>query len=147
MMKTIKTLTMTLLFVLQMTACNAGDKVITSNDLPAAAQTFISKYFGGKQMSLVKKDKEGMKTHFDVIFADGTKLEFDNKGEWRDIEAKKDGVPAELVPAEISSYVSQNYPGQRILQIDRTRTRYEVDLSNGLELKFNKRFKLVGIDN
>ena len=115
-MKTIKTLTMTLLFVLQMTACNAGDKVITSNDLPAAAQTFISKYFGGKQMSLVK-------------------------------EAKKDGVPAELVPAEISSYVSQNYPGQRILQIDRTRTRYEVDLSNGLELKFNKRFKLVGIDN
>ena len=74
-------------------------------------------------------------------------MEFDNKGEWRDIEAKSDGVPAELVPAEINSYVSQNYPGQKILKIDRSHSRYEVDLSNGLELKFNKRFKLVEIDN
>ncbi len=146
-MKTIKILAMTLLLAIQMTACNAGDKVITGNELPAAAQTFISKYFSGKQVSLVKKDKEGMKNYYDVTFADGTKLEFDNKGEWRDIEANSDGVPAELVPAEINSYVSQNYPGQKILKIDRSHSRYEVDLSNGLELKFNKRFKLVEIDN
>ena len=53
----------------------------------------------------------------------------------------------DVVPAEINSYVSQNYPGQKILKIDRSHSRYEVDLSNGLELKFNKRFKLVEIDN
>ena len=61
-MKTIKILAMTLLLAIQMTACNAGDKVITGNELPAAAQTFISKYFSGKQVSLVKKDKEGLQT-------------------------------------------------------------------------------------
>lgn len=146
-MKTIKILMMTLLFALQTTACSGGDKVITFDELPAAAQAFISKYFGGKQVSLVKKDKDGLKTNYDVMLADGTKLEFDNKGEWKDVEAKTDGVPVELVPAEISSYVSKNYPGQRILQIDRHRSSFEVELSNRLELKFNKQFELTGIDD
>lgn len=147
MMKTIKILTMTLLFAFQAVACSGGDKVITVEALPAAAQTLIGKYFGGKQVSLVKKDKEGLKTYYDVVMADGVKLEFDSKGEWRDIEDKQNGVPAELVPAEISAYVAQNYSGQRILKIDRTRTGFEIDLANGLELTFNKQFKLTDIDD
>ena len=120
-MKTIKILAMTLLLAIQMTACNAGDKVTTGNELPAAAQTFISKYFSGKQVSLVKKDKEGMKNYYDVTFADGTKLEFDNKGEWRDIEAKSDGVPAELVPAEINSYACQHLHEPHRTSVDKRR--------------------------
>ena len=74
MMKTIKILTMTLLFAFQAVACSGGDKVITVEALPAAAQTLIGKYFGGKQVSLVKKDKEGLKTYYDVVMADGTEL-------------------------------------------------------------------------
>ena len=142
MMKTIKILTMTLLFAFQAVACSGGDKVITVEALPAAAQTLFGKYFGGKQVSLVKKDKEGLKTYYDVVMADGVKLEFDSKGEWRDIEDKQNGVPA-----EISAYVAQNYSGQRILKIDRTRTGFEIDLANGLELTFNKQFKLTDIDD
>ena len=149
MMKTIKILTMTLLFALQAAACacNEDDKVITFDELPAAAQAFISKYFGDKQVSLVKKDKEGLRTYYDVMLTDGTKLEFDKKGEWREIESKSNGVPTELVPAEINSYVSKNYPSQRILQIDRSNSIIEIELSNRLELKFNKRFELVGFDD
>ena len=55
MMKTIKILTMILLFAFQAVACSGGDKVITVEALPAAAQTLIGKYFGGKQVSLVKR--------------------------------------------------------------------------------------------
>lgn len=146
-MKTIKILTVTLLLALQWAACSGGDKVITVEALPAAARTLIGQYFGDKQVSLVKKDKDGLKTYFDVVMVDGTKLEFDNSGEWRDIEVKSNGVPAGIVPAEISSYVGQNYPGQRILQIDRIRSDFEIELSNGLELKFNKQFKLTEVDD
>lgn len=147
MMKTIKILAMTLLLGFYAAACSGGDKVITVNELPAAAQTFIGKYFNGKEVMLVKMDKEGMKTYYDVVLADGTKLEFDKKGEWRDIETKSEGVPATLVPTEISSYVSKNYPGQRILQIDRDRSGFQIELSNGLDLEFNKKFQLVEIDD
>ena len=147
MMKTIKILAMTLLLGFYAAACSGGDKVITVNELPVAAQTFIGKYFNGKEVMLVKMDKEGMKTYYDVVLADGTKLEFDKKGEWRDIETKSEGVPATLVPTEISSYVSKNYPGQRILQIDRDRSGFQIELSNGLDLEFNKKFQLVEIDD
>ena len=147
MMKTIKILAMTLLLGFYAAACSGGDKVITVNELPAAAQTFIGKYFGAKKVMLVKKDKEGVKTYYDVLMADGTKLEFDKKGEWRDIETKSEGVPATLVPTEISSYVSKNYPDQRILQIDRDRSGFQIELSNGLDLEFNKKFQLVEIDD
>ena len=138
---------MILLLAFQATGCSGGDKVITIDELPAPAKALISKYFGGKQVTLVKKDKEGLKTHYDVMLSDGTKLEFDKKGEWRDIKAKPDGVPTELVPTEIRNYVNQNYPGQKIIQIDRIRSNYEIDLSNELELKFNKRLELIGIDD
>ena len=147
MMKRIKIFAMTLLLGFYAAACSGGDKVITVNELPAAAQTFIGKYFNGKEVMLVKKDKEGVKTYYDVLMADGTKLEFDKKGEWRDIETKSEGVPATLVPTEISSYVSKNYPGQRILQIDRDRSGFQIELSNGLDLEFNKKFQLVEIDD
>ena len=147
MMKTIKILAMTLLLGFYAAACSGGDKVITVNELPVAAQTFIGKYFNGKEVMLVKMDKEGMKTYYDVVLADGTKLEFDKKGEWRDIETKSEGVPATLVPTEISSYVSKNYPGQRILQIDRDRSGFQIELSNGQDLEFNKKFQLVEIDD
>ena len=148
-MKTIKILTMTLLFALQAAACacNEDDKVITFDELPAAAQAFISKYFGDKQVSLVKKDKEGLRTYYDVMLTDGTKLEFDKKGEWREIESKSNGVTTELVPAEINKKKKKNYPSQRILQIDRSNSIIEIELSNRLELKFNKRFELIGFDD
>ena len=146
-MKTIKILTMTLLLTFQAAVCSGKDKVITFEELPVAAQTFIGNYFSGKQVSLVKKDKDGLKTHYDVVLADGTKLEFDSKGEWRDIEVRADEVPAALVPSEIKSYVSQKYPGQRIMQIDRSHNGYEIELSNKLDLKFNKQFKLTRIDD
>lgn len=39
------------------------------------------------------------------------------------------------------------YPDVRIVQIERDKRGYETDLSNGLEVRFNKQFKVVEIDN
>ena len=40
-----------------------------------------------------------------------------------------------------------NYPGQFIRQIDRNAYTWEVELSNGLEIKFDNQFNVIDIDD
>ena len=145
MMKTIKILTMTLLFAFQAVACSGGDKVITVEALPAAAQTLIGKYFGGKQVSLVKKDKEGLKTYYDVVMADGVKLEFDQSGAWTDVDCKNKAVPAAIVPEAIGQYVADNYASLTIVQIERENYGYDIELSNGLDIRFDRDYNVTRV--
>ena len=84
---------------------------------------------------------------YDVIFTNGEKIEFDSKGQWRDIECRQSRVPAALIPAAIANFVKKNYPQTTILKIERDRRTYEIELSNRLELKFNNSFQLIDIDD
>jgi len=46
--------------------------------------------------------------------------------------------PSQL-PAKIQSYIDANYPGARVIKAEaKGRGYFEVKLSNGVELKFNK---------
>jgi hypothetical protein len=56
-------------------------------------------------------------------------------------------VPAVLVPQLIATYVSTNFPGEIIVKIDKERHGYDVELSNDLDLKFNKKGMLIGMDD
>ncbi|MDD6687766.1 PepSY-like domain-containing protein, partial [Sodaliphilus pleomorphus] len=76
----------------------------------------------------------------------GEKLEFDRNGNWTEIDCKKSRVPVALVPSAIKNYVRKNYSGATIVQIEKARSGYEVQLSTGLELTFNKNFKVIDID-
>lgn len=138
---------MALMFVLQSTACSGGDKVIEMKDLPASAQSLVKDHFHGKQVLLVQKDIEGLRTSYDVVLNDGAKLEFDAKGKWIEIDCKPQNVPDALIPTIINDYVKQNFSEVRVVQIERDRHGYEIDLSNGLEIRFNKHFKVVKIDD
>ena len=56
-------------------------------------------------------------------------------------------VPANLVPANIATYVKSNFPGATIVKIDKERYGYDIELSNDLELKFNKNGKMLRVDD
>ena len=47
----------------------------------------------------------------------------------------------------IRNHVAQQHPDQRIVSIDRDSKDYEVKLSNGVELKFDLKFSLIGFDD
>lgn len=100
-----------------------NDRPIAVGELPASAQQFI-------------------KTHFD-----GAKVEFTKNGEWKDVECKYGEVPAAIVPQQIRDYVAKNYPDRKVTAIDRDRRDYEVELDNGLDLKFDLKFRLIDIDD
>ena len=84
---------------------------------------------------------------YKVVFVNGAKVEFTKNGEWKDVECKYGEVPAAIVPQQIRDYVAKNYPDRKVTAIDRDRRDYEVELDNGLDLKFDLKFRLIDIDN
>ena len=81
------------------------------------------------------------------MYTNGDKVEFDKKGNWRDIECKTSQVPAALIPAQIVANVNATFPGATITEIDQDRRGYSVKLSNGLELEYNRSFQIVELDD
>lgn len=124
-----------------------NEKLIQISQLPATAQQFIQNHFAGSTVAVAKMDDDYFDKSYDVIFSNGDKVEFDKKGEWTEIKSKTGTVPAGAVPAPILKQVSEKYPDARIIGIERDRRQYEVQLSSGWELTFDKNFNLVDIDD
>ena len=126
---------------------NAGnDKSITVNALPAKAQTLLNNHFNGQKVMLATIESGVVSRSYDVVLQNGTKLEFDKKGNLTEIDCKQGIVPALLIPQAIKSYLKDNYAGQSVKKIEMNKNEYEVELANGLDLTFNKHFQLIDID-
>ena len=118
------------------------DRVITYDQLPQAAQTFLKQHFAKKVPLLVTADWDD----YTIRYESGEKVEFDKNGNLKDIECYNSKVPNEVVPAQISSYISQNFPGKSIIKMERHRSVYEVKLNNGMEIEFNRNFQVIDTD-
>lgn len=136
-----------LVLSVSLTAFAGNDKPISEDKLPAAAREFIAKHFQGSEISLATVDRELRDTTYEVFFTNGNKVEFDRKGQWKDIDCKYSRVPESAVPQEINSHISTSHQGLYVKEIDRDKRDYEVKLSNGLELKFDLSFRLIGYDD
>ena len=126
---------------------NAGnDKPISVNALPAKAQTLLNNHFNGQKVMLATIESGVVSRSYDVVLQNGMKLEFDKKGNLTEIDCKQGIVPALLIPQAIKNYLKDNYAGQSVKKIEIKRNEYEIELSNGLDLTFNKHFQLIDID-
>ena len=126
---------------------NAGnDKPISVNALPAKAQILLSQHFNGQKVMLATIETGVINKTYDVVPQNGTKLEFDKKGNLTEIDCKQATVPDQLIPQAIKNYLMANYAGQSVKKIEMNKNEYEVELSNGLDLTFNKHFQLIDID-
>ena len=128
-------------------AANAGnDKPIAVNALPVKAQTLLSNHFNNQKVMLATIETGVINKTYDVVLQNGTKLEFDKKGNLTEVDSKQDIVPAQLIPQAIRNYLKDNYAGQSVKKIEINKNEYEVELANGLDLTFNKHFQLIDID-
>lgn len=128
-------------------AANAGnDKPISVNALPAKAQTLLNNHFNGQKVMHATIESGVVSRSYDVVLQNGTKLEFDKKGNLTEINCKQGIVPALLIPQAIKNYLKDNYAGQSVKKIEMNKNEYEVELTNGLDLTFNKHFQLIDID-
>lgn len=126
---------------------NAGnDKPINVKELPAKAQTLLTKHFKGQKVMLATIESGVVSRSYDVVLRNGTKLEFDKKGNLTEIDCKQSIVPSQLIPQPIKNYLKENYKGEAVRKIELNKKEYEVELTNGIDLTFNKHFQLIDID-
>lgn len=112
---------------------------ISQSELPKAALTFINKYFSSDHIRKVEKDNGRRGTEYEVDFMSGAEAEFRADGEWKEVKAAKgNAIPAAIIPSAIAEYVNTNFKGQSIVEISRKRGGYEVELSNGSELRLTE---------
>lgn len=134
-----KYLILTVALICSVMTVLAQDKyTINRNDLPEPAQKFLTEYFPKSKVSMVKTDKHLLKkTDYDVKLVNGTKIEFSNSGKWTSVDCKKSAVPDGIIIRPIRTYVKNNYSGEKIVMIKKTSSKYEVKLSNDIELTFS----------
>ena len=123
------------------------DRPIEVTQLPADAQRTVKTDFSGRRVAMAKIDDGLFYNGYNVVFTNGDKVEFDSHGQWKDISCKYSSVPASVIPKPIRNYLKSNYPKMKVLEIERNKKNYEVKLSNGLEITFNRDYKVTDIDD
>mgnify|MGYP006346795089 FL=1 len=127
---------------------NAQDKLIDLGQLPKQAQNFIKTYSSKLSVAYVKlEDELFSKKSYEVKMNDGSEFEFDKNGEWKEIDMKRKSIPLSLIPQAIKEYVEKSFPKNNIVKLSRSSSKYEIELSNGLDLVFNSKGKFLRIDD
>jgi hypothetical protein len=128
------------------TLASCYEKPVTFEQLPAAAQTYISSNFPSVKVTVATKDDDLIRPDYDVRLSDGTMIEFDHSGALKKVSSKN-GISSDLVPAAIRDYVNKHYPEAGFMEYEVGRRTHEVKLTNRLEFKFNSNYHLVEVDD
>ena len=125
-----------------------GERLITETELPKAAQEFLSSHFKGKKPAYIVAEHKRVGTEYEVVYADRTEVDFRTDGQWESVESKYSPVPESVLPAQIRDFVKNgNFSGQFIRGIERGIYTWEIELSTGLEVKFDMQFEVIGYDD
>lgn len=141
-------LALVLMAIMTVGAIVARDKVYYNDScLPQSAKTILSRNFKSK-VHHVKVDKKTFGgDEYEVVLQNGTEIDFDSDGNWKEIDCGKSGVPSSLVLKPIATYVKKNFNNSPIVKIEVDRNHYEVELLNGAELKFDRSGRFLKVDD
>ncbi len=128
------------------TAC-ADEQLITYDQVPEPAKAIVAAHFDATQVAYVLLDKGLFDDEYEVRFNDGRTIEFNKAGELQKVDCKQTKVPAALVPEPVLTYVKANFPNAFITEWGKDDRGYKAELINGLDLKFNRQYEFVRIDD
>lgn len=126
-------------------SCTEKDTIINAKELPTNAQTFISTNWPDATVNTAIKDRDGAIIEYNVILSDATKIEFDKKGNWESVD-NNNGIPTGFILSPIVTYVTTNFANDSITEISKDDFGYDVELSNHIDLEFDKKGNFKRID-
>ena len=118
----------------------------TAQALPEVITTFVKQHFPNASIVGVEPDYDNGGLEYDVYLSDGTQIDFDANHQWDQVESMR-GVPAFFIPKAISSYVRGSYQNMVITKVNKEYHGYEIELSNGLDLNFDRSGRFMGMDD
>jgi hypothetical protein len=128
-------------------AAQADERQINIGHMPRVALDFLKTYFADSLVTSANIERDVLDTDYEVKLVDGTEIDFDGRGEWTEITNRRSGVAATMLPLKITEYVKANYPDAHYIKIERGSRKYEVKLTNGLELLFSLNGEMIGFDD
>ena len=143
--------------VLAVATVNAEGKMVPPESLPQKAKDFIAANFAGKSVGYAEKEfneyevqlnsapaaSEAVDSMTGATAASNVEIKFNGKGEWKTIKSYG-GVPAAVLLASITSYVTTNFADAKIVEAEKEKNRIELKLSTGMEVFFDKNGKFLG---
>ena len=136
---------LSILFV-SLTSC-ANDKPITFEQLPHAAQTFVTTHFPTLPVSHIMYEREGLREEYKVYLKSGVEIEFGAQGSFESVDCKISPVPETIIPEPIQAYVKQYFPESFIVSYSVDSRHLDAELSNGVDLIFNHSYDFVRVDD
>lgn len=130
-----------------MSLAKADDRPVTVDQLPQAARTFLNVNFPDDKISFATKDDDLIRPDYQVVLASGVMLKFNNAGDLEEIESRGKEIPDGIIPIQIVEMVKGHYPDVMITGYEVGRRTYEVKLSNRIELKLDKNFNVIEVDD
>ncbi len=125
----------------------ADGRPVTYADLPEAARSFIESTYPAKKVLYSTVDDDLILPDYTVVLEHGVKIQFEHSGRLEKIESGSSCIPENIIPVQICDYVRTHYPDAKVTGYEVGKRSYEVKLSNRMELKFNRHFNLVEIDD
>lgn len=120
-----KFLTLIFIFFLSLKA----DVILSPQSLPNNIKDFLQKNFKA-QIGLAQRDDNT----YEIALSDGTELEFDIMGEWKEIEARGTTISYEVLPPNIASILKNEFKNTTIKELERKINYYKVKFYNNLEV-------------
>jgi len=134
-------------FGLTLTSCDSKDAdVVEPSELPTAVTSFLNAYYPGQDImrSVLTTGKDAK---YEIRLRNGHEIDFNTNGEWIDVDAPKgESIPAGIAPVAIVDYIVANYSGQNINEISKETFGYDVELTNGVDLEFDKAGGFLRVD-
>lgn len=130
-----------------MSLAKADDRPVTVDQLPQAARTFLNVNFPDDKISFATKDDDLIRPDYQVVLASGVMVKFNNAGDLEEIESRGREIPDGIIPIQIVEMVKGHYPDVMITGYEVGRRTYEVKLSNRIELKLDRNFNVIEIDD
>ena len=127
---------------------------IPLEQLPANARNFLSTSFSGATAITIKRDRDDNEISFDVYLDNGIKIQFNEAGDWVEIESKRNVIiPAALIPGHIAQYIVQSFPAYAVKEIEKNRNgSFTIEIQhtttgNDLELEFDANGNFIRVED
>lgn len=120
---------------------NAQGRKIDPPQLPQGAHTFLKEHFPNYTITRASKDWEHGEKGFEVTLNDGTEVEFWKDGSYREVDGHGKPIPTAYILTSITDFVKLKYPNEKITHIDWGHKDVDVDLTNKIDLEFDKNGK------
>lgn len=120
-----------------------GASVMEFEGTPPSVQLFVNQHFPNRHVASVRVEYLFFKRKIKVMMDDGTEIDFDDDGDWIDIENAPDDVMLNVIPCAVVACVHDHYNHAHIVGAERSGNKFKLKLSDRTVLTFNEDYDLL----